>query len=387
MHPPCHRVPGTPNAMFTTCLHCTGSLGRNEAFESFPVGTRFAFDARLGRLWVVCRRCARWNLSPLEERWEAVEAMERRFRDTRLRVSTDEIGLARLLEGIDLIRIGEPQRPEMAAWRYGDTFGRRRRWALAGGIAAAAGGAAVVSGAVAAGATMVAILPLVQGLLLGSAIFHSGIAQRPLPHPDGSRFMPIGRARLVASDGPAGWAIVTGYAAKYTHADPKLFDRTWWEMAWRQEGKNEIGTLRLDGDEALPLLRRTLPRVNRAGARSSTVQEGVKLIDEVGGPSAMARWTAQQTRVWYRKATWGDLGDLHTFPAAARLAFEMALHEDTERRALEGELELLTAAWREAEAIAAIADRLLVPQAVEQRLTALKATGAPPPEPGPHRPP
>jgi hypothetical protein len=24
-------------------------------------------------LWVVCRHCERWNLSPLEERWEAVE--------------------------------------------------------------------------------------------------------------------------------------------------------------------------------------------------------------------------------------------------------------------------------------------------------------------------
>ena len=40
------------------------------------------------------------------------------------------------------------------------------------------------------------------------------------------------------------------------------------------------------------------------------------------------------------------------------LALEMALHEEQERRALEGELALLDAAWREAEEIAAIADRL-----------------------------
>jgi hypothetical protein len=40
------------------------------------------------------------------------------------------------------------------------------------------------------------------------------------------------------------------------------------------------------------------------------------------------------------------------------LALEMALHEEQERRALEGELSLLEAAWREAEEIAAIADRL-----------------------------
>jgi hypothetical protein len=36
----------------------------------------------------------------------------------------------------------------------------------------------------------------------------------------------------------------------------------------------------------------------------------------------------------------------------------MALHEETERRALEGELSMLMAMWREAEEIAAIADRL-----------------------------
>jgi hypothetical protein len=36
----------------------------------------------------------------------------------------------------------------------------------------------------------------------------------------------------------------------------------------------------------------------------------------------------------------------------------MAAHEDAERAALEGELETLAAAWREAEEIAAIADAL-----------------------------
>ena len=56
--------------MYSTCLFCNGSLGANEAIEPFPVGERLAFDAAKGRLWVICRRCERWNLSPLEERWE-----------------------------------------------------------------------------------------------------------------------------------------------------------------------------------------------------------------------------------------------------------------------------------------------------------------------------
>jgi hypothetical protein len=43
----------------------------------------------------------------------------------------------------------------------------------------------------------------------------------------------------------------------------------------------------------------------------------------------------------------------------------MALHEESERRALEGELAGLKAAWRQAEEIAAISDNLLLPEGAE----------------------
>src|SRR5262245_2928313 len=112
--------------MYATCLFCQKDLGRNESFETFPVGRRLAFDAAKGRLWVVCSHCERWNLSPLEERWEAIEQAERYYRDSRRRVATENIGLAKLRDGTTLVRIGEPLRPEFAAWRYGDQFGRRR---------------------------------------------------------------------------------------------------------------------------------------------------------------------------------------------------------------------------------------------------------------------
>src|SRR5919112_4588497 len=99
--------------MYTACLFCTQPLGANEAIEAFPVGRRLAFDAAKGRLWVVCPHCGRWNLTPLEERWEAIEACERLFRQTRLRYSTDNIGLAQLREGLDLVRIGRALQPEI----------------------------------------------------------------------------------------------------------------------------------------------------------------------------------------------------------------------------------------------------------------------------------
>src|SRR5829696_8319744 len=141
--------------MYSTCLYCNNTLGANEVIETFPVGRRLAFDQTKGRLWVVCRKCEKWNLSPLEERWEAIEQCGRLFHDARKRVSTDNIGLARLSEGLELVRIGEPRRPELASWRYGDQFGRRRRRSLVigGGVAVAAG--AMIAGAAAAGVGVV----------------------------------------------------------------------------------------------------------------------------------------------------------------------------------------------------------------------------------------
>jgi hypothetical protein len=46
-------------------------------------------------------------------------------------------------------------------------------------------------------------------------------------------------------------------------------------------------------------------------------------------------------------------------PLVDRLALEMAAHEESERRALEGELLELEEAWREADEIATIADALI----------------------------
>src|SRR5690349_8800520 len=136
--------------MYATCLFCQKDLGRNESFETFPVGRRLAFDAAKGRLWVVCSHCERWNLSPLEERWEAIEQAERYYRDSKRRVATDNIGLSKLRDGTTLVRIGEPLRPEFAAWRYGDQFGRRRVRQLAVvGAGLGALGAVVAGGAIA----------------------------------------------------------------------------------------------------------------------------------------------------------------------------------------------------------------------------------------------
>jgi hypothetical protein len=125
--------------MYRNCIFCSSDLGANEAIEGFPVGRQVAFDAWKGRLWAVCPRCARWNLAPIEERWEPVEQAEKLFRDARLRVHSENVGLSRLPDGTRLIRVGQALPGELAAWRYGRQLLRRRNRYILGvaGFAAA----------------------------------------------------------------------------------------------------------------------------------------------------------------------------------------------------------------------------------------------------------
>jgi len=65
-------------------------------------------------------------------------------------------------------------------------------------------------------------------------------------------------------------------------------------------------------------------------------------------------------------ASYRRVGAMSLLPVE-RLALEMAVHEETERRALEGELARLAEEWKEAEEIADIADNLFVEPNDDQR--------------------
>ncbi len=332
--------------MYSTCIFCNGALGTNEVLEDFPVGRRIAFDAARGRLWVVCRRCERWNLSPIEERWEAIEAAERIFRETRMRVSTDQIGLARHREGLELVRIGAPQRPEFAAWRYGDQFGRRRRRAL------------LVGGATAGVIGTVAIAGVVTGVLSGAILAQSGNFvnlwqnARTLVRvraPDG-RVLKLKRPDLQAAalrpDTEAGgFVLELRNKRRVTHV--------------------------FRGEQAERIAGVMMPRLNAAGARPSVVQDAVTTLERAGGPEAFLEDLLRRPPVASRGRRQllepGTL-KLGRLPTPSRLALEMALHEEQERRALEGELKALELAWQEAEEVAAIADDLLLPDRVLRML-------------------
>lgn len=353
--------------MYRSCIHCRAKFTANEALEAMPIGRRVAFDAKRGRLWVVCRQCERWNLAPFDARWEAIEQAERLFRETRLRASTDQVGLARLRDGTELVRIGEPLRPEFAAWRYGDQFGRRRRRTILMGAGVVAGGAALLGGAVAVGTGLATVMPLFQLLNVVNIV---NLTRRPGQErtlPDGRRIIPVGHPRLIESE-TGRWGVEVGYAKLWLPNEARGSRR----LSLFSDGKNEQGTVKLYEQEALPLLREALPRINSAGASPTRVADAVQLLEQVGAAGDFPRWATSMRRTWSAQATWGDMGDLNYIPAPARLAFEMALHEDTERRALEGELAELERAWAEAEGIAAIADTLLVPDAIEAKVAELR---------------
>jgi hypothetical protein len=320
--------------MYSTCLFCKSQLGRNEVLEEFPVGRRVAFDAVRGRLWVVCRGCERWNLSPLEERWEAMEECERLFRDTKLQVSTEHIGLARLREGLELVRVGAPQRPEMAAWRYGDQFGRRRQRAfLTTGLGLGAFGAIIAGGAL-AGVGVAAF-----GGMYGTII---------------DRIVKGDPKKVVATVPDDG-----GVVLKVTRIDAEKSrliatpDRTEWRLELKVKKQEVVVT----GDAAVRAAAQILPTLNRFGGSRKHVTEAVGFLEEAGSVEGTFRNATVLTEAYAKPK-------IQKLPYPVRLALEMATHEEAERRALEGELAELERAWREAEEIAEISDNLLIPSTI-----------------------
>ena len=351
--------------MYSTCLFCQTHLGANEAVEHFPVGRRLAFDAAKGRLWVVCRKCERWNLTPIEERWEAIEECERSYRGTKLRVSTEQIGLARLGEGLELVRIGKPQRPEFAAWRYGDQFGRRRRKTIIQGVA------------IAAGAATIPFLGPVLGLSLGGMgglIFQLGNLSYGL----------YSTRRIVARvhDSNGNLLRIDAVGARQTVMLQPTANEPWGlRIMHRRAGDPRFQLLRLEtdqpqtdvrGEDALRAAAQLLPALNAKGASSRQVKDAVVLATEYTDPSIVFDRAA---RLAATKRSWNDFGKgamLSLVSPELRLALEMVSHEESERRALEGELYLLEDAWKEAEEIAAISDDMFLPDDISKRLTEMK---------------
>ena len=329
--------------VFSTCCFCDAPLGANDAIEHFPVGRRLAFDGERGRLWAVCPRCGRWNLAPIEERWEALEACERAYRSATKRVSTDNIALARLKDGTDLVRIGRPLLPEYAAWRYGDVIATRHRHfrqTRIGSVSSQLAGLGALGAVLAFGlhpATYFVPMTVALGwevsrdrrarpALATSLPARRALARRLARHPGRSRF---------ARGADGAWQI-------------EVTPSTWKLM--REPGAPAAV---IAGAEARAVFPPLLVALAPWGGARRDIEAAVEVVERAPDLETVFDRFVESRQPHGTRAN----GAVDT--AAAQFAFEMALSEDDERRALAGDLGTLYARWQEAERVARIADQHL----------------------------
>jgi len=300
-----------------------------------PVGRRLAFDARRGRLWVVCPSCRRWNLCPFEERWEALEECERAAASSLAVAATDEVSLLRHSSGVSLIRLGRAPLRELIPWRFVRSLSRRRRDYLIGLGVVGAGSVALLGGTLMGGGVMVSLLNL---LLIGRGFYEAQYPVIRLDAADGRHLkIPTNAARgmnVEASEG-GGFSV---------------------HISTTNRGREVVR-----GDALRSLLARALPLINEGGAPRDVADAAGKAISDSGGSEAFLQRTLSD-RGLLNQAVWKERsGVVSKLPAPTRIALEAAVHLDLEDSAMEGELPSIIAQWREEEPIAEIADGLIDP--------------------------
>lgn len=316
--------------MFSRCLFCHAQLPANETFEGLSTGERFAFDPLRGRLWVICGSCRRWNLIPIEARWENLEALEKIARDeARLLLQTDNIALLRV-GSVELVRIGQAHLPEEAWWRYGRELTSRRarfrRLSLTMGA---------LTGAVALGGFTVGV-----GVLgvLGLGPVLQTIARE-------TKFGPV--AWRGAATCPNCGSVLREIQFQNSNRVVLAQQDNTFELRYRCY-RCHLDALhagyRLSGVSAEHLLRRILAYRHYEGATEAQVRASTAVIEEIGSAHQLTQRLALQ-RV--------HLGEL---PRPYALALEIAINHETERRLLALEVSELEARWREEEELAAIVD-------------------------------
>ena len=330
--------------MYSTCISCGSNLGSNAVLEAFPVGRRLAFDPHHGRLWVLCSACRRWNLTPLEERWEAVEEAERLFERATIGGGTTNVALGRVGDGTELVRIGRVDRPELAFWRYGDRLIGRWRRNRRNFRIMMLGGMALGLAPVTSSMSIWAVL----GAWAGVGLIRDH------------------RALMRARDGSL---------VRSSHAPRAFLVPAATEEGWALEIRRLTApAITLTGDDGLRGLRMVLPRVNHGG-RPEQVRNAVSEVERLGSAEAVLRQSAvelQDTSNMVRYRFGQREGLIESAHPVIQLALEMVANEESERQALSGELSMLEREWREAEELAAIADDLLFPAHLCERLRRLR---------------
>ena len=325
--------------MFRTCAFCNAPFDGDGGPSGLGVGRRLAFDEWRGRLWVVCSKCSRWNLTPLDDRLERIEAVARAARDGgRIAAATEQVALIRW-QRYDFVRVGKPLRVELSTWRYGERLRtrQRERMKVVVPLTVAAVGLGIVANVAAGGGLGVFVWNLHR--LVDQA--YIGIV--------GNRKVLLSEPPICAHCG----SLMQLRARHVQHA--RVVPDAHAEVAvllscptCRREGAQ------LTGLDAAQVLRQGLTYLNvtRSGRRKA--EDAARVVDQVGGPDRLLRDVAR------RELT------LRSLRPERRLALEMAVDERAEVEELERQ-------WREAEEIAEIADGTLsTSEQLEEELRRLK---------------
>lgn len=324
--------------MFKTCAFCNASLDGDGGPSGLGVGRRLAFDEWKGRLWVICSRCSRWNLTPLDDRLERIEAVARAARAGRVAAATDQVALIRW-QRYDLVRVGKPMRVELATWRYGERLRsrQRERMMVVVPLSIAAIGLGVAANVAAGGGlgvfvwNMHRIADRLYVALVGNR--RVTVGEPPICDRCGTlmhlRSRHVQHARVVP-DAHADIAVVLSC--------PRC----------RREGAQLIGP------DAVQVLGQGLTYLNVSRSGRRRAEDAARVVEEIGGPDRLLRDLAR------RELT------LRSLAPERRLALEIAVDERAEVEELERQ-------WREAEEIAEITDGSLSTSAqLEEELRRLK---------------
>jgi hypothetical protein len=333
--------------MFTRCIFCHANLPANDLVERFPLGRRIAFDPGRGRLWVVCSECRRWNLAPIEERWEALEDLEKVVRDKgRVLSQTDNIALMRAGE-TDFVRVGNQTKlVEEAWWRYSRELRERRsRHSLVSYVE-------------------MGVLVSASLVMGGAWWFYGGNAANDI-----RRWRQFGKiawrgelkcSRCHRSVHELKFAKTKEWRVAPDAENGFALELTCSSCRTDRRPAPERGVFRIEGVTAQHTLRRALAWHHFSGASEKRVREATAVIENAGTAHQFARTIADRAL---------SIDKLkHKTNRTDAIALEIALNDDVERRMLELELEELEARWREEEELASIVDGELTPLPALEKL-------------------
>jgi hypothetical protein len=265
---------------------------------------------------------------------------ERRHSAAPRRLWTDNVSLAHLPSGVELIRVDHAPPAELAAWRYGDVLHPSRwrhvrallgetaaRWLaarreplratlasvpyLVAGIALASLSSAALAQAAALGLVLLAFFRLFTE--------RSAEHERRVRRLNARSHVVLGR--VAAVDGRS-FSLHADQAWRIRLVGGSGADGCWLRVPARRSGASSAATHEVAGRDAVRALRLALPEVSRAGVSADAVRDATAAVAAAGGAAAFLATVAEQVAA--RGLRYATLGDL---PLDLRLPLEMSVDE------------------------------------------------------------